>query len=99
MTAGTTIEKNVHREWLERVDNLFTALQIYRDVENQASSRIKTILAEKGITISTEEIRISDSERIREKLRQTRDARLHEEQLQQEQGRENDRGEEYVCRR
>ena len=32
MTAGTTIEKNVHREWLERVDNLFTALQIYRDV-------------------------------------------------------------------
>lgn len=55
-------------EVLERVENLMTAIEIYRDVEQQAINRIKEILYEKGIEISQEEIKDMDRERIRERL-------------------------------
>ena len=91
------MKKEIHGEWLERVDNLFTAIEIYRDVENQAVERIQTILAEKGIIISSEEIRSTDADSIRERLRQTREARLREEKERAEQ--EEKRKEERTCRR
>ena len=34
MVAEAMMKKEIHGEWLEKVDNLFTALDIYRDVEN-----------------------------------------------------------------
>lgn len=98
MVAEAIMKKEIHEEWLNKVDNLFNALEIYRDVENQAVDRIKTILAEKGITISSAEIRISDSESIRQRLKQTKEARLREEQIREEQG-EKKREEEHSCRR
>lgn len=98
MVAEAIMKKEIHEEWLNKVDNLFNALEIYRDVENQAVDRIKTILAEKGITISSAEIRISDSESIRKRLKQTKEARLREEQIREEQG-EKKREEEHSCRR
>ncbi|MDE6626319.1 MAG: hypothetical protein K2K56_08105 [Lachnospiraceae bacterium] len=98
MVAEAMMKKEIHGEWLEKVDNLFTALEIYRDVENQAVERIQAILAEKGISISPAEIRISDAESIRERLKQTREARLHEEQLRIKR-EEKKREEEHLCRR
>ena len=98
MVAEAMMKKEIHGEWLEKVDNLFTALEIYRDVENQAVERIQAILAEKGISISPAEIRISDAERIRERLKQTREARLHEEQLRVKR-EEKKREEEHLCRK
>lgn len=84
--------KEPHGEWLDAVDNLFTALEIYRDVENQAIGRIKTILAEKGIVISSEDIRKANTESIRNRLRHTREARLREE-------KQIIREEEQACRK
>lgn len=90
--------KETHTEWLECVDNLFAALEVYREAENEAISKIEKILTEKGIKLSEEEIRTSDFDSIRERLMQTREARLHEEQLQREQ-EERKREEERSCRR
>lgn len=98
MVAEAMKKKEAHREWLERVDNLFAALEVYREAESEAISKIKTILTEKGITLSEEEIRASDFNSIRERLMQTKEARLHEEQLQREQ-EERKREEERSCQR
>lgn len=97
MVAGAMM-KETHKEWLEHVDNLFAALEVYREAENQALNKIKELLTEKGIELSEEEIRTSDFDSIRERLMQTREARLHEEQLQREQ-EERKREEERLCRR
>lgn len=97
MVAEAMRKKDIHGEWLDKVDNRFTALEIYRDIENQAVERIQTILAEKGITVSSSEIRISDAESIRERLRQTREARLREERLREEQEKQREEGDS--CRR
>ena len=92
------MKKELHKEWRGRVDNLFAALEVYREAENEAIRKIEKILTEKGIELSEEEIRTSDFDSIRERLMQTREARLHEEQLQREQ-EERKREEERSCRR
>ncbi|MDE6435009.1 MAG: hypothetical protein K2L07_12365 [Lachnospiraceae bacterium] len=97
MVAGAMM-KETHKGWLEHVDNLFAALEVYREAENQALNKIKELLTEKGIELSEEEIRTSDFDSIRERLMQTREARLHEEQLQRGQ-EERKREEERSCRR
>lgn len=98
MVAEAMKKKEAHREWFERVDNLFAALEVYREAESEAISKIRKILTEKGITLSEEEIRASDFISIRERLMQTKEARLHEEQLQREQ-EERKREEERSCQR
>lgn len=96
-------------EVLERVENLMTAIEIYRDVEQQAINRIKEILYEKGIEISQEEIKDMDRERIRERLLATKYAREKQEKkekyerIAEESGYETkqkeEREEERTCRR
>lgn len=98
MVAEAMMKKEAHKEWLKRVDNLFAALEVYREAENEAISKIEKILTEKGIKLSEEEICTSDFDSIRERLMQTREARLHEEQLQREQ-EERKREEERSCLR
>lgn len=71
-------------EVLKRVENLLTAIEIYRDVEQQAINRIKEILYEKGIEISAEEIKDMDKERIRERLRATKYERERKEKVDSE---------------
>lgn len=96
-------------EFMERVDNLMTAIEMYRDVEKKAVSRIKELLHEKGIELSTEEIRGTDKESMKERLlaaknvRKTKEKRLEEKRTAEEayykaKVAEN-RKEEYVCRR
>lgn len=95
-------------EVLKRVENLLTAIEIYRDVEQQAINRIKEILYEKGIEISAEEIKDMDKERIRERLRATkyereRKEKVDSERVAEESGYETkqkeEREEERTCRR
>ena len=95
-------------EVLKRVENLLTAIEIYRDVEQQAINRIKEILYEKGIEISAEEIKDMDKERIRERLRATKYERERKEKVDSERVAEESgygtkhkegREEERTCRR
>ena len=104
--AAETIQ---HTEVLQRVENLLTAIEIYREVEQQAIDRIKEILYEKGIEISKEEIRDMDKERIRESLLATKYAREKKEKKEEservaeearyETKQKEEREEERTCRR
>ncbi len=87
-------------EWVSTLENLLSAIEIYRDIEEQAMTKIRTILKEKGITISIEEMKNTDVDHIRERLNQTREERKMREQLEQA-GRERAlvREEERGCRR
>ena len=63
-------------------------------------TKIRTILKEKGITISVEEMKNTDVDHIRERLNQTREERKMREQLEQaERERAVEREEERGCRR
>lgn len=87
-------------EWVSTLDNLLSAIEIYRDIEEQAMTKIRTILKEKGITISVEEMKNTDVDHIRERLNQTREDRKMREQLEQaERERAVEREEERGCRR
>lgn len=56
-------------KWVSSVDNLITALEIYRNEEAKAIARIETLLAEKGIHISKEDMKKAETEDIREQIR------------------------------
>jgi hypothetical protein len=56
-------------KWISRVDNLITALEIYRNEEAKAIARIEKLLAEKGIYISKEDMKEAETEEIREQIR------------------------------
>lgn len=56
-------------KWISRVDNLITALEIYRNEEAKAIARIEKLLAEKGIYISKEDMKEAETEKIREQIR------------------------------
>ena len=87
-------------EWVSTLENLLSAIEIYRDIEEQAMTKIRTILKERGITISIEEMKNTDVDHIRERLNQTREERKMREQLEQaERERALEREEERVCRR
>ena len=53
---------------MDSLDNLLTALEIYRDVEQQTVNRIKEIMAEHNIQIPAPEIVKIDTEKIRARL-------------------------------
>ena len=71
-------------EVVTRLENLLSAIEIYRDVEQQAISRIQELMQEKGITISPEEIITSTKEDIRERYLATKHAREEREAKEQE---------------
>ncbi len=54
--------------YMDSLDNLLTALEIYRDVEQQTVNRIKEIMAEHNIQIPAPEIVKIDTEKIRARL-------------------------------
>lgn len=56
MSAGA-VKQEQRGQWLERIENLLAAVEIYRDVERQAMSKIKEILSDKGLEISEPEKR------------------------------------------
>lgn len=71
-------------EVVTRLENLLSAIEIYRDVEQQAINRIQELMQEKGITISREEIMTSTKESIRERYLATKHAREEREAKEQE---------------
>lgn len=56
MSAGA-VKQEQCGQWLERIENLLAAVEIYRDVERQAMSKIREILSDKGLEIPEPEKR------------------------------------------
>lgn len=54
--------------YMDSLENLLTALEIYRDVERQTVNRIKEIMAEHDISIPAPEVVKVDMEEIRARL-------------------------------
>lgn len=62
--------------YMDSLDNLLTALEIYRDVEQQTVNRIKKILAEHNIMIPAPEVVKVDTEEIRARLAANRQMQM-----------------------
>jgi len=88
-------------DWVSKLDNLLSAIEIYRDIEEQAMTKIRMILKEKGIVISAEEMKSTNVDQIRERLNQTREERMKREQQVKHEANEKayEREEERGCRR
>lgn len=54
--------------YMDSLENLLTALEIYRDVEQQTVNRIKEIMSEHNILIPAPEVVKVDTEEIRARL-------------------------------
>lgn len=54
--------------YMDSLENLLTALEIYQDVEQQTVNRIKEIMAEHNILIPAPEVVKVDTEEIRARL-------------------------------
>lgn len=62
--------------YMDSLENLLTALEIYRDVEQQTVNRIKEIMAEHNILIPAPEIVKVDTEEIRARLAANRQMQM-----------------------
>ncbi len=62
--------------YMDSLENLLTALEIYRDVEQQTVDRIKEIMAEHNIRIPAPEIVKVDTEEIRARLAANRQSQM-----------------------
>lgn len=62
--------------YMDSLENLLTALEIYRDVEQQTVNRIKEIMAEHNILIPAPEVVKVDTEEIRARLAANRQMQM-----------------------
>jgi len=62
--------------YMDSLENLLTALEIYRDVEQQAVNRIKEIMAEHNISIPVPEVVKVDTAEIRARLAANRQMQM-----------------------
>lgn len=62
--------------YMDSLENLLTALEIYRDVEQQTVNRIKEIMTEHNILIPTPEVVKVDTEEIRARLAANRQMQM-----------------------
>lgn len=89
-------------DFMDRVENLLIAIEMYQEVERKSIARITEILRDNGIEISTEEIRQTDKTEIKERIRMQRQVQKKEEPQEDkvaEEYRYQTREEEGVCLR
>ena len=60
---------DVKPKWLDQIENLLVAIEMYRIEEEKAVNRLADVLGAYGIHVSAEEIRISDTEQIKLKVK------------------------------
>lgn len=73
-------EMRVHRpDWVEKIENLVVALEMYRMEEEKAIQRIAEFLRQNGIEIEEEAIRSAKTDDIKKMVADIRQADTHEE--------------------
>lgn len=87
-------------DFMDRVENLLIAIEMYQEVERTSIARITEILRENGIEISTEEIRQTDKKEMKERIQiQLQKKGKPQEHNVAETYRYQTREEEGLCRR
>lgn len=61
---------HIKPKWVDQIENLLVALELYRLEEEKAIHRLADILGAYGIDVSAEEIRKTDAEELKEKVKQ-----------------------------
>ena len=69
MNTGGTMNE-LKPSWVDQVENLLTALEMYRVEEEKAINHLATILSAYGIDVSAEEIRTAETEVIKTTVRE-----------------------------
>ena len=69
--------------WVEQVENLLVALEMYRIEEEKAISHLSDILTAYGIDVSAEEIRSTKAEEIRTTIREKSGGAIMAEEIQE----------------
>lgn len=60
---------HIKPHWVEQIENLLVALEMYRIEEEKAINRLADILGAYGIDVSAEEIRMTNSAELKEKVK------------------------------
>lgn len=60
---------DVKPKWVDQIENLLVAIELYRLEEEKAVNRLADVLGAYGIHVSVEEIRNSDTEQIKQKVK------------------------------
>ncbi len=60
---------DVKPKWVDQIENLLVAIEMYRLEEEKAVNRLADVLGAYGIHVSAEEIRNSDMEQIKQKVK------------------------------
>ena len=61
---------SLRASWVDQVENLLTALEMYRVEEEKAINHLAAILSAYGIDVSAEEIRTAETEVIKTTVRE-----------------------------
>ena len=69
------VQYDIKPAWVEQVENLLVALEMYRIEEEKAISHLSDILTAYGIDVSAEEIRSTKAEEIRTTIREKAEVR------------------------
>ena len=69
MNTGGTMNE-LKPSWVDQVENLLTALEMYRVEEEKAINHLAAILSAYGIDVSAEEIRTAETEVIKTTVRE-----------------------------
>lgn len=64
---NTMLESKPH--WVDQIENLLIALEMYRLEEEKAIHRLADILNAYGIDVTTDEIRVADTKELQERVR------------------------------
>ena len=65
-----SVMHHIKAKWVEQIENLIVALELYRIEEEKAINRLADILGVYGIDVSAEEIRKADSDELKEIVKQ-----------------------------
>ena len=60
---------DIKPKWVDQIENLLVAIEMYRLEEEKAVNRLADVLGAYGIHVSAEEIKMSDTEQIKQKVK------------------------------
>lgn len=79
--------QDVKPDWINQIENLLVAIEMYRVEEQKAINRLAVVLGAYGIEVSEEELREADTESIKAKVSESR--KEEEEQQEEEEQKES----------
>lgn len=84
-----SVMHDVKPVWVSQIENLLVAIEMYRVEEAKAIDRLAKVLGAYGIDVTEEEVRLADTELIKEKVAESqRETEEEEKQESEEKSKE-----------